>query len=164
MIRLTLLLLISLTLACCGFNFRTASNWPQPIQQLEIKSNSLMMKQKLEEQLSSMPVRLQANAPFQLVLLNYTDNEKTTNQTDVNEPSVTPKTISITAELFHNGKLIRPKKVFSATNQTVSTSNPVNKPRANQNTTSALQNDLVQQLFFWLESTPRQKKRSINAT
>ena len=139
----------------CGFHFRSTKDWPKSLHRLSVSGIQSPFMEKIQSLLSTLQVDTSSKSTYHLLISNYQDNlsnNQNTSSLDTSQPGLRTYSISFSAQLL-NGKTIISNRNFSSTISSVNNSNTDIQPRPTQSKIELAQQNLLQQLYFWLKST-----------
>jgi len=157
-LKLFIAMTLSALISACGFHLRSQQDWPANLHNLYVTGSNLAFTNQLKSQLKSLNVTLDKNSKNKLILTNYTDNQSSNTNINTNEPNLNSYQLSITATLYHNNKQVSANS-FTASADSIQQSNSIRKLRPSNTTISLLQENLLQQIYFWIKSTEINQKQ-----
>ena len=154
-ILLAFTVITTLLTTSCGFHFRSAKDWPKPLHRLSVSGIENPFMEKIRNLLSTLHVDTGSNTIYQLVISDYHDNlsnNQNNTSLDTSQPGLNTYSISFSAQLLR-GKTTISSRNFSSSINSVNNSNADIQPRPSQSKIELTQQNLLQQLYFWLKST-----------
>lgn len=146
---------LALLLSACGFHLRSSEEWPASLRHITISGNAASFKSQLQQELRSLGVKPEGNGPYELQLSQYTDSTQQQRNLSANLPTLSAYTITFTAALIEHKdgkKITLATRRFSASTTNIENKTVVVSTRPSTSTIHLVQQNLLQQMYYWLKS------------